>query len=172
MRRAATLALFAATVGLYLVMVLWSLPKIAVAAGGLTPFDMRPGGYDFEAARAFLGALSDDGKRFYLGVQHRLDTLYPGLMALSLSVGLFWAWRDLSRWISVLFSAVAFAAAGFDYAENLRVAAMLGAGADGVTPDMVASASRASVGKAVLTSVAMVALLCGLVWRGWRRWRS
>ena len=73
MTRRAVMALFAATIGLYLVMLLWSLPKIAAEAGGLTPFDMRPGGYSLAEARAFLAALSPEGTAFYLGVQHRLD---------------------------------------------------------------------------------------------------
>ena len=44
-RRAAFWTLFAATVIVYAVMMMWSLPIIATQAGGLTPFDLRPAGY-------------------------------------------------------------------------------------------------------------------------------
>jgi hypothetical protein len=53
----------AATLGVYLVMVLWSIPRISAEAGGLPVFDLRPGGYTFEEARAFLAALSPEGAR-------------------------------------------------------------------------------------------------------------
>ena len=96
-RRVAFWTLVAVTTAIYLVMVLWSLPKISAAAGGATPFDMRPLGYSFEEARAFLTALSSEGARFYRTVQHRLDLLYPALLAATL----FFAIRALAphRWV-------------------------------------------------------------------------
>ncbi len=57
--------LFAVMLGDYLAMVLWSIPALSRDAGGLAVFDMRPGGYSFDEARAFLAALSPDGARFY-----------------------------------------------------------------------------------------------------------
>lgn len=172
MRRWAILALFAATVGLYLVMLLWSLPRISAEAGGLAPFDMRPGGYSFDEARTFLTALSEEGRRFYLDVQHRLDLFYPALLALSLSVGLAWAWRGLPRAALAAMVLLAFTGAGFDYLENLWVGTMLTAGPEQVSPEIVAAASRRSVAKAALTTVVMLLLLAGLARRGWRRWRA
>ena len=47
---------FAAMVLVYCAMVLWSLPIIMKDANGLMPFDLRPGGYTTEDARAFLAA--------------------------------------------------------------------------------------------------------------------
>ena len=44
-------AIVAVTITNYLLMILWSLPKISQMAGGRVPFDMRPGGYSFECQR-------------------------------------------------------------------------------------------------------------------------
>ena len=168
--RARTIAfwlLFAVTMALYAVMVLWSLPVIAKAAAGLMPFDLRPGGYGFDQAQAFLTALPDDGKAFYLNVQQRFDLFYPALLAATLffAIGLLaparWgAWR----WVLAL---TALPGAVFDYLENHAVAGMLQAGAGGVTPEIVAAASRWTVLKSQSTAIAMVILLALLLmWAG------
>ena len=44
MRKWAFWILAGATLALYLTIVLWSLPTVTAGAGGLTPFDLRPGG--------------------------------------------------------------------------------------------------------------------------------
>jgi hypothetical protein len=61
----------------------------------------------------------------------------------------------------------------FDWAENVAAAVMLSAGANGLTPEMVAAASRWSVLKAGVSTVAYTALLVLLVWQGiaWARRR-
>ncbi len=59
--------LFAAMMTVYLVMVLKTLPEIAASADGLKAFDVRPAGYSESQARAFLTALSDDGRALYWG---------------------------------------------------------------------------------------------------------
>jgi len=171
-RRKFKTALFVATLAVYAVMVFWSLPKISDAAGGLMPFDLRPAGYDLEAARAFIKALDAEGARFYLEVQHRLDMVYPALLAASLIVALIWAWRGAPRWVPALACAAAVIGAGADYAENWAVAGMISGGVDGLTTEIVDWASRASRTKAVLTTVAMVVLLVGLVLRFLKRWRG
>jgi len=163
--------LAAATVAVYLVMVSWSLPYIAAQAGGQMPFDMRPGGYGFEEARAFLAALSPQGNAFYRDVQHRLDLFFPGLIAATLyfAIAALLPAR-LGRWRYVAALPVVLTAI-FDWAENAGVSAMLAAGAEGVTREMVASASRWSVLKAIVSTVAYSALLILLAWRGIARLR-
>jgi hypothetical protein len=166
-------ALFAVTMGVYATMLLWSLPAISAAAGGLVPFDMRPGGYHPSEARAFLAALSPDGAAFYRDVQHRLDIAYPALLAATL----FFAFTALIpprlgawRWFVAL---PVWIIAGFDYAENAAVAAMIEAGAAGTTDEMVRGASRWTVLKSSATIVAMTILLALLGWRAmaWLRRR-
>lgn len=172
MNRTAHIVLFTATFAVYLVMILWSLPRIAEGAGGLIPFDLRPSGYSFEDARTFLAALDADTIGFYRTVQHRLDAVYPALLAASLSAGLLWAWREIPRWIVVGFILIAVIGAAADYFENAMVSAMLAAGADALTPEVVAKANTATIAKAALTTLATVALLLGVLRRTWRRLRS
>ncbi len=121
-------------------MIFWSLLKISEAAGGAMPFDMRPFGYGFDEAKAFLGALSPEGAAFYLNVQHRLDAAYPALLAATL----FFAIRALAPGagpVPTLLAVVALPGAAFDYLENASVTAMLHAGASGLTPELAARAS-------------------------------
>ena len=170
--RAAYAALFAVTAALYAVMVGWSLPRIAVAAGGLTPFDLRPGGYSRAEAHAVLAALDSDATAFYLTVQQRLDLAYPGLLALVLAIAL---WQMTRRWPLALRLAgltLCAATAGSDWLENARVAAMLRAGPDGLTPALAAAASRATVAKSALGAVAMTLVLGLALIRLWQRARK
>jgi hypothetical protein len=150
-------------------MVLWSLPRISAAAGGAMPFDMRPFGYSFEEAKAFLAALSPDGAAFYLDVQHRLDLTYPALLAATL----FFAIKALTParfpipgWVVGL---IAIPGSVFDYLENVGVAAMLERGADGVTPALVARASLWTLLKSVFSTIAMIVLLVLAIAAAWRR---
>jgi hypothetical protein len=158
-RRVAFWTLVAVTAAIYLVMVGWSLPKISSEAGGATPFDMRPLGYSFPEAQSFLTVLSAEGARFYLHVQHRLDLLYPALLAATL----FLAIRALAPRRTVLspnlLALTALPGCVFDYLENAAVSEMLRAGADGVTPELVARASLWTCLKSGFTTVAMLLLL-------------
>jgi hypothetical protein len=161
--------LFAATLAVYLIIVGWSLPTISAAAGGMAPFDMRPGGYSFDQAQAYLAALSPDGTAFYLDIQHRLDLIYPALLAATLFFGIWLltppTW-GIWRWLLAL---AAIPGSVFDYLENYAVATMLRLGADGITPDIVATADRWTRLKSVFTTIAMTILLVLLViWAGRR----
>lgn len=157
-----TLAVYAAMLG-------WSLPAVSAAASGLAPFDMRPGGYSFADAVTFLNALSEEGAAFYRNVQQRLDIAYPGLLALTLGWSIFAAApRNLGswRWLAGL---VALPVAVFDYLENHAVAAMIEAGASGITPELVAEAAQWTVLKSGATTVVMLVLLALLLGKGVRR---
>ncbi len=155
----------AATLGVYAVMVAWSLPKIAAMAGGLPPFDMRPLGYSAESARSFLAALSSEGRTFYSTVQHRLDLIFPGLLALMLSM-LFL--RLSPGWRGRALSLLAVAGAVFDWSENAAVAGLL---AQEPTDAALELASWLTILKSACTTLAMTALLVLLVLAGFRRWR-
>jgi hypothetical protein len=164
--------LAAATLGIYLAMVGWTLPAITIAAGGEPPFDLRPAGYGFEEAHAFLAALGNDGIAFYRDVQHRLDLVFPGLLAATL-------WFALAALMPVrtvagrlVLAAVVLPVAAFDWLENAGVSAMLAAGAEGLTPKMVADASRWTVAKSLASTLVLSLLLLLLVRGGWRLLRS
>src|SRR5262245_15798623 len=100
-------------------MLMWTLPTITAEAGGLAPFDMRPAGYSFAEARAFLVALSDSGKRLYLDVQQPLDVAYPALYGATLFFAIaFLTPRRWGNW-KWLLATVAVPVVVFDYLENL-----------------------------------------------------
>jgi hypothetical protein len=163
---------FAATVAVYSLMAAWSLPRIAADAGGLLPFDLRPLGYSLEEAKAFLAALSEEGRAFYRDVQHLLDLAYPALLAATLALATLLlapaSWGSV-RW---LLAALALPGMVFDYCENRAVAGMLDAGVDGLTKEMVGAASRWTLLKSVFTAVSMGIVLLLPVARFVRSWRS
>ncbi len=159
----------AAAVAVYAVMVLWSLPLISAEAGGLMPFDMRPMGYDLGEARAFLDALSPAGRDFYLQTQHRLDTVYPPLLALTLGLGLWIMSPWPSAWVKLLLAFLAVPGMVFDLAENRFVADLLQMPAAAVDSEPVMMASAATALKSVFTTIAMSVLLILTVIWFWRR---
>ena len=157
--------LFSLTSAIYAAMLGWSLPIITAAAGGLVPFDMRPGGYSFADAHAFLAALTSEGAAFYVNVQQKLDLAYPGLLALTLLYAIaallphhIGAWR----WVLAV---IALPVGIFDYLENHVVAQMIEAGSAGLNVELVAMASQWTVLKAGASTVAMSVLLILLLWR-------
>lgn len=160
---------FLAGAGVYAAMLLWTLPAIREAAGGLMPFDLRPFGYTHTEALDFLGALNAEGLALYLGPQAWLDTAYPALL------GLFMAWSFIrlgpGTLPRVLLVVAAVTETGFDYLENTRVRAMLLAGPEGTTEAMAQAASLATVLKSGLVTVCLAVLLLLALWRGWGRLR-
>lgn len=154
---------FAATLGVYLVMLLWTLPAITAAAGGLVPFDLRPTGYSFDEARAFLAALTPEGTALYRTVQQRLDIAYPALLAATLVMAiLLLAPAGLGRWRWFL-AATALPGMVFDYLENAAVARMLDGGAAALTPEHAADASRWTLLKSAFSTLAFAVLLALIV---------
>ena len=152
--------IFAITMGVYLTMALWSIPYIVSEANGLMPFDLRFIGYGFDDAAFFLEAISDEGRQFYLTVQHSLDGAYPGLMAVTLVMAFKSLFQGVTRYVV---SAFAVLAAVFDYLENAAVAGMLNSALIDVTPDVVAIADTWTVLKSATATVAFSAVLVGLV---------
>lgn len=160
-------ALLAVMVAIYLVIVFWSLPIISNNANGLTPFDLRPGGYTLEEARAFMDALTPVGLAQYEGPQRWLDIAYPALLAATLGWAVWHLTATTPEWVRLVLLLLIGVGMSFDYLENLHVARMLSAGAEGLHAPLVEAASRASVNKALTTTVAMFGIL-GLLVRNWR----
>ena len=159
---------FALALAVYAAMAVWTLPAITRGADGLTPFDLRFAGYDGDAARAFIAALSDDARALYLGPQRTLDRFYPAMLALVL----LGAIRALigAAWLRGLLAVAVLGGMAADYVENARVAGMLSQ-AGLVDDETVAAASRATLVKSALTSVVMLAVVIGLA-RRLAKWRA
>ncbi len=159
----------AAMLAIYLVMLLWSLPHLAALAGGAAMFDLRPTGYDLASATALIAALGAEGQGFYLTVQQGLDTAFPMLKAVVLILAFF---RLYPARLAAPLGLIALVVSLCDELENAAIAAMLRAGAEGLTDEMVATASHWTQLKSAGDTLLMVLLLIGLAWGLWRRWRD
>lgn len=175
MRRALIVAfwiVFALSMAIYVTMLVWTLPAITDAASGLAPFDLRPGGYSFEEAKALLTALAPEGLALYRGPQKLLDLAYPATLTLSVGLALFvLAPVSWGRWRLAL-AALAIPGSVFDYLENNLVQLLLFLGPSNITPEFVAKASTYTLAKSVFTTIALTALLVMLAWWLWRKIRS
>ncbi|NMS52567.1 hypothetical protein HKB18_01865, partial [Vibrio parahaemolyticus] len=67
------LVLFAAANAVYMVMLIYSIPKLMQYTGGLPLFDMSPLGYSYPDALALLAALGEEGRSVYVSIQLVLD---------------------------------------------------------------------------------------------------
>ncbi len=159
-RQKAYWVLVTVTAAVYLLMVVWSGPRLSYAAGGLMPFDVRLFGYTQASAQAFLDALGPDGRAFYLGVQLRIDALFPALFALVTGFALWWLYVEKSGPMRLAILVLPALGAVFDYLENARIAAMLRA--VNPSPDLVAAASQATVLKFLFVGAAIALVLVGV----------
>lgn len=162
--------IFAVTMGIYATMLAWSLPRISTAANGLAPFDMRPTGYSFDEAQTFLAALPPETTAFYRDIQlAMLDLVYPALLGVTLflAIGLLLpqSWKA-ARWILPL---IAIPGSVFDYLENRMITTMLNLGPNGISPEIVATASDYTLRKAQFTTIGMSVLIFLLAIWLWRK---
>ena len=153
-----------ATAALYFVMVLWSLPEITIEADGLLPFDLRPFGYSVQDAEDFLNALSDEGRVFYTETQHRLDMVFPLLLAVW---GAWTIWMLFSAPISWVFIVLAVLGCLFDLGENRAVSGLL----EGFDAETAIAASRWTLAKSLAATAVYAAILWALGRKLWRRLR-
>lgn len=153
----------------YFTMVSVTLANLEMISGQM-PFDMRPFGYVPADAATLLDALGEDGRDYYLSFQIPLDTLYPALLALTLSSAICWFGRRLpNRWPVHLGVAFAVGSAVFDYIENLGIVAMIHGWPD-VPGSLVHAASTATIAKSVVTTLAvMLVLATGVIWARLRK---
>ncbi len=170
--RLAFWVLLGATLVVYSFLIFIFGPRLADAAGGLPVFDLRIGGYTFEEAKAFLMALTSEGREIYLGPVRIIDTIFPGLLAATLYCALVVLLRpwlgNNARYVALL----PIVPAVLDWLENAAVAALLRAGADGITPEMVATASRWTVLKWWTDIPVLLGTLILALMAGWRRWKA
>ena len=161
-------AIFAVLLAVWLVMNLGTAPRIEEMAGGLRLLDMRFTGYSLAEARQFIAAIGNEGVQLYLGTQLWLDMVFPPL----LGAVLFLCYRRLFPGLLGLvigtFSLISIVAV--DYLENAALAAMLRAGADGLTAEMAARASTLTTLKWSLAFIGLLALIVGVTLLLRRRW--
>lgn len=174
-------ALLAVSAMLWAVLFFGTLSHLRALAGGAAPFDVRPFGYSHEEARAFLNAIGDAGRAYYLNPELVLDTFYPPLYAISRALALWWLTmpgrlREAPVPLSARRALVAIpvVTAGFDGLENASIARMVCTWPD-LPRDLVSLASLATRLKLVLgavTEIAVVVLAVAALVRLWRTARA
>jgi hypothetical protein len=82
--------LLAASGLLWAVMFFGPLTHLRHLAAGVKPFDIRPGGYSYAEAQAFLEIIGEQGRRYYASPELILDAFYPPLYAVSRGLALWW----------------------------------------------------------------------------------
>jgi hypothetical protein len=63
------------------------LAHLSGLAGGMSPFDIRSTADSYDEAHAFLNAIGEQGRRYYVNRELPLDMFYPPLYAISRGVG-------------------------------------------------------------------------------------
>ncbi|SMX30175.1 hypothetical protein TRP8649_04317 [Pelagimonas phthalicica] len=155
----ATPILAALSVSLFGVM-LWLVHSVLKpAAQGLAPFDERGLGYSLDDAQTYLSTLDSTGKALYLVELRLLDSAFPVVLALLLGHLIMNQAANMHPWSRLVLVIPAAGYAMMDLCENALVAGLLRAGADGITPEMVARASQFTVSKWVLLLISLGLLL-------------
>ena len=163
---------------IWAVMFFGPLAHLSRLAGGATPFDVRPMGYSYDQARAFLEAIGEQGRNYYVSPELVLDMFYPPLYAASRGLALWWLTMPgrlregslplSSRWALIALPVVM---ASLDVVENGCIGAMLWTWPD-LSPGLVlvsSTVTRAKIIAGVLTEILMVAL--AVMWLVRWRWR-
>jgi hypothetical protein len=117
---------------LWAVMFFGPFAHLSRLSGGMTPFDVRPAGYSYLEARAFLEAIGEQGRAYYANPELILDAFYPPLYAVSRGLALWWLTMPgriakapvplKVRWALI---AVPILMASLDVVENGCIAVML-----------------------------------------------
>ncbi|MEO2045079.1 MAG: hypothetical protein ABGX16_00720 [Pirellulales bacterium] len=84
------LGLFLLTMGVYLTMLCYTIPKVERYAPELALFDLSPTSYPYQHAITLLESLGQEGRNVYLYQQLPVDFLFPGLFAVSHALLLTW----------------------------------------------------------------------------------
>ena len=131
------------------------LAHLAALANGAAPFDIRPGGYSYDA-RAFLSAIDVQGRSYYAFPELTIDMVYPPLYAVSRGLALWWLTMPgrvraapLPRSWRYGLVAVPVVMAALDLVENSCIVVMLWTWPD-LTPGLVHVSSAATRAKIIL----------------------
>lgn len=158
------LLLFAITMGVYLLMLLVTIPRVQRHAPNTALFDLSPTGYTHSKALTLLQSLGADGRDAYLFPQLALDFVYPGLFGICFSLMLIWVYsRQVQSDSKFMYLAILPVLGGlFDYVENILIIRMITTFPD-VTKGLVFAASGATLLKSVFSTVSFLILGLGLV---------
>lgn len=160
---------------LWAIMFFGPLAHLSRLAGGPKPFDIRPTGYSYDEARAFLDAIGEQGRAYYFNPELIIDTIYPPLYAISRGLALWWLTRPgrirpvpLPLTFRAALVGIPLAMASIDIIENGCIAVMLWTWPDLSHALVIVSSlmTQVKIGLGALTEVLMGGL--ALMWL--RRW--
>jgi hypothetical protein len=149
------------------------LAHVTHLGNGARPFDIRPFGYSYAEARAFLQAIGERGRAYYAFPELTLDMFYPPLYAVSRRLALWWLTMPerapLPRAARYAVVAVPLIMASLDLIENICIAIMLWTWPDlsHAVVRVSSTATKVKIATGVLTELLMAALAAGWVIRTW-----
>lgn len=177
-RRIGQLALGGCLTAAAVLALMWLVVLPSFVPPGEVPFDLRPRGYSFDAARDLMIALGPEGRWTYRYVQVPLDMVLALAYGVGIGCAILWLQgrgadaargRDamagsgrIGAAIRSIFLGAPFLAAAFDLWENWLVFRMLGQG-EGVSVALVAEASRTTTYKTAFVGIACAALVLTLL---------
>lgn len=155
---------FILTMAVYLLMLLYTIPKVENFAPGIALFDLSPAGYSYQHAASLLETLGETGRSVYLYQQLPADFIYPGLFAISYSLLLIWLFAKSFKPDSKIFYLAIVPVFGglFDYLENVCIVLMIKSFPD-LSGELVAIASTFSILKSVFTTAFFLLLFVGFI---------
>ncbi|MEP3348029.1 MAG: hypothetical protein ABJN34_03455 [Litoreibacter sp.] len=148
------------TGALYCVLAYGSYVTMPSLAGGIAGFDMQPFGMSGEQGIAYLAAMTEEGRDYYLNWLKPVDTAFiAALSALLLLLAI-----RIKGWSGGITGLSALAYASFDLVENLLVSSLITHGTKSDTADFVETIAMFTTAKFLSLGVVGVALIIG-----WRR---
>jgi hypothetical protein len=150
--------------GMYLIMLFYSIPRVLEHSGGMKILDLMPTGYNTEYAQKLFETLGETGREIYLFQQIPLDMIYPGLFAVSFSLLLAFLFKKAFPVTSKIqnLAIVPIFAGLFDYLENIGIIIILTS-----YPDfyawVVSVTNIFSISKSLLTTLVFVLIIISLV---------
>lgn len=167
------LLFFALTTVVYLVMILFTIPKVMAYGNGMQLLDMMPMGYDIEYVKNLFDTLGQLGREAYLTNQIPLDMIYPILFAICycLVLGYFLCKLGKLKTPLLFLCLLPFLAGAMDYGENIGIISML-QDYPKISNKAVTITSAFSLLKSICTTFYFVILISFLVLFGIRTLRK
>lgn len=150
--------LLATTVGFFVVLSFWYVPKLTVVVNGavLRPFDLLLFGYTPQDAKLYLSALSPEQIEMYKDQMLAIDRIFPVLYASTWIIALSKVNKGVWGWV---FSVAILAGAVFDYLENAAFTQMLITDPASLADSVVINASHWTVLKFISFSICIFGFL-------------
>lgn len=147
------------TASVYAVLVTLGMRHLVLGVDALLPFDLRPMGYSFLDATAYLSILPPEVAVLYTGLIRRLDTVFPLLFGLWMGMVYWRSSPWMHPWSRIILLIAPASYTIMDLVENALVSEMVTLGMSAISPEVVNLASSYTISKFVTVSVAFSVML-------------